>query len=35
MAASILAIEDVAVAAKLDQWRAAQSESVAEDPIDE
>ncbi len=35
MAASILAITDVAVAARLDQWRAAQSESVAEDPLDE
>lgn len=35
MAASILAIEDVAVAARLDQWRAAQSDAVAEDPIDE
>jgi 5-(carboxyamino)imidazole ribonucleotide mutase len=35
MAASILAIKDVAVAARLDQWRAAQSESVAEDPLDE
>ncbi len=35
MAASILAIGDVAVAARLDQWRAAQSDSVAEDPVDE
>jgi 5-(carboxyamino)imidazole ribonucleotide mutase len=35
MAASILAIGNVAVADKLDQWRAAQSASVAEDPIDE
>jgi 5-(carboxyamino)imidazole ribonucleotide mutase len=35
MAASILAIGDATVAKKLDQWRAAQSASVAEDPIDE
>lgn len=35
MAASILAINDVAVAARLDQWRADQSASVAEDPVDE
>jgi 5-(carboxyamino)imidazole ribonucleotide mutase len=35
MAASILAINDVAVAARLDRWRAAQSDSVAEEPIDE
>jgi 5-(carboxyamino)imidazole ribonucleotide mutase len=35
MAASILAIDDGAVAARLDQWRAAQSDSVAEDPLDE
>jgi 5-(carboxyamino)imidazole ribonucleotide mutase len=35
MAASILAIDDVAVAARLDQWRQAQSDSVAEDPVDE
>ena len=35
MAASILAINDVAVAARLDQWRVDQSESVAEDPVDE
>ena len=35
MAASILAINDVAVAARLDQWRADQSVSVAEDPVDE
>ena len=35
MAASILAISDVAVAARLDQWRAAMSESVAEDPTDD
>src|SRR5665213_2818268 len=32
MAASILAIDDVGVAARLDQWRAALSESVAEEP---
>jgi len=35
MAASILAISDVAVAARLDDWRATLSESVAEDPVDE
>jgi 5-(carboxyamino)imidazole ribonucleotide mutase len=35
MAASILAISDVSVAARLDQWRAAMSESVAEDPTDD
>jgi 5-(carboxyamino)imidazole ribonucleotide mutase len=35
MAASILALGDVAVAARLDQWRAAQSDAVAEDPVDE
>jgi 5-(carboxyamino)imidazole ribonucleotide mutase len=35
MAASILAIGDATVADKLDKWRAAQSASVAEDPIDE
>jgi 5-(carboxyamino)imidazole ribonucleotide mutase len=35
MAAAILAIDDVAVAARLDQWRAALSDSVPEDPIDE
>ncbi len=35
MAAAILAIEDPAVATRLDQWRAAQSDAVAEDPIDE
>ena len=34
MAASILAIGDVELAARLDQWRADQSDSVAEDPID-
>jgi 5-(carboxyamino)imidazole ribonucleotide mutase len=35
MAASILAIGDGALAARLDQWRAAQSASVPEDPVDE
>ena len=35
MAASILAIDDAAVAARLDNWRAAQSDSVAEEPVDE
>jgi 5-(carboxyamino)imidazole ribonucleotide mutase len=35
MAASILAISDPTVAENLDQWRAAQSASVGEDPIDE
>ncbi len=35
MAASILALNDVGVAARLDQWRATQSDAVAEDPIDE
>jgi 5-(carboxyamino)imidazole ribonucleotide mutase len=35
MAASILAIGDVEVATRLDRWRAAQSDAVAEDPIDE
>jgi 5-(carboxyamino)imidazole ribonucleotide mutase len=35
MAASILAIDDAAVAARLDHWRAAQSDSVAEEPVDE
>jgi len=35
MAAAILAIDDVGVAARLDQWRAALSESVAEEPVDE
>ena len=35
MAASILAIGNAAVAERLDQWRAAQSASVPEDPIDE
>ncbi len=35
MAASILAIEDTALAVRLDQWRADQSDAVAEDPIDE
>jgi 5-(carboxyamino)imidazole ribonucleotide mutase len=35
MAASILAIGDEALAARLDQWRAALSDSVAEDPVDE
>jgi 5-(carboxyamino)imidazole ribonucleotide mutase len=35
MAASILAIGNATVADKLDRWRAAQSASVAEDPIDE
>jgi 5-(carboxyamino)imidazole ribonucleotide mutase len=35
MAASILALGNATVAEKLDQWRAAQSASVGEDPIDE
>jgi 5-(carboxyamino)imidazole ribonucleotide mutase len=35
MAASILALGDTALAERLDQWRAAQSASVAEEPIDE
>jgi 5-(carboxyamino)imidazole ribonucleotide mutase len=35
MAASILAISDATVAARLDQWRAALSDSVPEDPVDE
>jgi 5-(carboxyamino)imidazole ribonucleotide mutase len=35
MAASILAIGNATVAETLDQWRAVQSASVAEDPIDE
>jgi 5-(carboxyamino)imidazole ribonucleotide mutase len=35
MAASILAIDDPAVARKLDEWRSAQSDSVAEEPVDE
>lgn len=35
MAASILAIGDGDVAARLDHWRADQSDSVAEDPLDE
>lgn len=34
-AASLLANEDAALAEKLDAWRAAQSESVAETPIRE
>jgi 5-(carboxyamino)imidazole ribonucleotide mutase len=35
MAAAILAISDEAVAARLDGWRAAQSEAVADAPLDE
>jgi 5-(carboxyamino)imidazole ribonucleotide mutase len=35
MAASILAIEDLALAARLDRWRADQTDSVPDDPIDE
>jgi 5-(carboxyamino)imidazole ribonucleotide mutase len=35
MAASILALADVEVATRLNQWRVALSDSVAEDPVDE
>ncbi len=35
MAASILAIDRPDVAVRLDQWRSAQSASVAEEPVDE
>ncbi len=35
MAASILAIDRPDVAGRLDRWRSAQSESVAEEPVDE
>jgi 5-(carboxyamino)imidazole ribonucleotide mutase len=35
MAASILAIGDEVVAARLDEWRASQSNSVAGEPLDE
>jgi 5-(carboxyamino)imidazole ribonucleotide mutase len=35
MAVSILAIGDPVIARKLDEWRSAQSDSVAEEPVDE
>jgi 5-(carboxyamino)imidazole ribonucleotide mutase len=35
MAASILAIDRPELAGRLERWRSAQSESVAEEPIDE
>ncbi|SFT98294.1 5-(carboxyamino)imidazole ribonucleotide mutase [Sedimentitalea nanhaiensis] len=35
MAAGILALGDVALAGRLDNWRAALSASIAEEPIDE
>ena len=35
MAASVLALSDPALAARLDDWRARQSEAVAEFPVDE
>jgi len=35
MAAAILALSDPALAARLDAWRAALSESVAEEPTDD
>ncbi|WP_268935217.1 5-(carboxyamino)imidazole ribonucleotide mutase [Pararhizobium mangrovi] len=35
LAAAVLALSDTALAARLDAWRAAQSESVAERPTDE
>ena len=34
MAASILALQDEALAARLDAWRQAQTDSVAERPVD-
>jgi 5-(carboxyamino)imidazole ribonucleotide mutase len=35
MAAGILALQDPALAARLDQWRAALSASIPEVPVDE
>lgn len=35
LAAAVLALTDAALAARLDEWRAAQAESVAERPVDE
>ena len=35
MAAGILALQDAALATRLDQWRAALSESIPEEPTDE
>ena len=35
LAAAVLALEDVALAERLDAWRARQSASVAEKPVDE
>jgi 5-(carboxyamino)imidazole ribonucleotide mutase len=35
LAASVVALHDPAVAAALDQWRAQQTEAVAEIPVDE
>ncbi len=35
LAASVLALEDSALAARLDDWRAGQTASVADRPIDE
>ncbi len=34
-AGSIVALEDEAVATKLDEWRAAQTAAVAEEPVDQ
>lgn len=35
LAAAVLALTDAPLAARLDEWRAAQSESVAERPVNE
>lgn len=35
MAAGILALQDAALAARLDQWRKALSDSIPEEPVDE
>jgi 5-(carboxyamino)imidazole ribonucleotide mutase len=35
LAASVVALHDPTVAAALDQWRAQQTEAVAEIPVDE
>jgi 5-(carboxyamino)imidazole ribonucleotide mutase len=35
LAAAVLALSDEALAARLDAWRAAQTASVAEEPVDD